>query len=352
MKWNRPARLLLIHVTIWAIYIGCEITAIYLMNRVPLKASTIYFYGCNIAAFYVELYILGAAFFTRPRLTKTILTLVNIGVWTIVKLAIEYFVIFSHLPVAEREKLMLQVYGLDLFRTVNYVGMGALYWFGGNVSRFEREAYRSKINELTAMQRRSQVEIELAESKNAFLQQQLNPHLLFNTLNFIYSSVLKHSDEAAKAVLLLADIMRYSLDGADGDGKVALADELDNLQKLIDITGHRYEGGLQLSYQQDGEPGDLRIIPLILLTLTENIFKHGILNRPDLRATIFIEIAPSGTFRLLSGNFKKAQTAFQRTSSIGMRNLRARLDHTYLERYSLTTKDLDDRFELNLTITL
>jgi len=38
----------------------------------------------------------------------------------------------------------------------------------------------------------------------------LNPHLLFNTLNFIYQDILSTSPKAAEAVMTLSDVMRYS----------------------------------------------------------------------------------------------------------------------------------------------
>ena len=42
-----------------------------------------------------------------------------------------------------------------------------------------------------------------------YLQSQLNPHFLFNTLNSIYSLSLQKSDKAPDVIIRLADIMRY-----------------------------------------------------------------------------------------------------------------------------------------------
>ncbi|MFC0186523.1 histidine kinase [Pseudarcicella hirudinis] len=74
------------------------------------------------------------------------------------------------------------------------------------------------------------LEYERNQAQLAFLRSQINPHFLYNTLNFFYAKVLSHSREAAEGILVLVEMMKYALKEEDGNGKVMLDKEVQHLE--------------------------------------------------------------------------------------------------------------------------
>ncbi len=186
----------------------------------------------------------------------------------------------------------------------------------------------------------------LAEARLAYFRQQINPHLLFNTLNLIYSKVYRQSPEAGRPVLLLSELMRFSLAETGPDGKVPLSAELEQLENLLEINRSRFDEPLPITVRLPEAPAEARILPLILLTLTENMFKHGQLLRPAL-----LEISVKGNrLRYHSQNLKKVKSKQQPLPQLGLQNIRKRLELAYGRRFRLQIREEGDNFALTLTL--
>jgi two-component system, LytTR family, sensor kinase len=117
--------------------------------------------------------------------------------------------------------------------------------------------------------------VKLQASELSFLRSQLNPHFLFNALNSIHALSLMQSTRASDAVLLLSDLMRYTLNYGKKN-LVSLEEEMDIVQKYLALEQIRF--GKKLTYQFDIQPNTLPILipPIIVQTLTENAIKHAI----------------------------------------------------------------------------
>ena len=107
------------------------------------------------------------------------------------------------------------------------------------------------------------------------LQRQLHPHFLFNTLNTI--SALMHRDvEAADEMLVqLSDLLRLTLDRV-GTQQVPLKDELDFLQKYLEIEQTRFGDRLTGAHRRRSRTLDAPVPNLLLQPLVENALRHGI----------------------------------------------------------------------------
>lgn len=104
---------------------------------------------------------------------------------------------------------------------------------------------------------------------------QINPHFLFNTLNSISSLIHINQDKADEMIQKLSDVFRYSLQS----GKkrfVSLNDEINVVEKYLEIEKVRFENRLDYVIQMDESCKNCIIPPLILQTLVENSVKHGI----------------------------------------------------------------------------
>ncbi|MEK6781360.1 MAG: histidine kinase [Bacteroidota bacterium] len=191
---------------------------------------------------------------------------------------------------------------------------------------------------------RDKVEAELK-----FLKVQLNPHFLFNTLNNLYYLASEKSDKAPQAILQLSEILDYVMHSSK-TVFVPLNKELKQVENYTSLELLRYEDRIHVETNLTGQSSNHSIGPMILITLIENAFKHGVMQATGKSwirmkvecSTEKIEIAISNSWHSKeSGN------------GIGLENLKSQLNHLYPESHSLlvdTTKQ--NEFSVNLVLNL
>ena len=115
----------------------------------------------------------------------------------------------------------------------------------------------------------------LLRSRMEALQNQINPHFLFNTLNSVSSLVRFDPDTARELIIKLATILRRLL--GSGDAFVPLREELEFIDNYLDIEVVRF-GRDKLQVVKELEPASLdAMVPSMLLQpLVENSIKHGL----------------------------------------------------------------------------
>jgi two-component system LytT family sensor kinase len=193
---------------------------------------------------------------------------------------------------------------------------------------FHRE---SQEREVTA----AQLQTRLAEAQLQALQRQLHPHFLFNTLHTI--SALMHRDtDAADAMLAkLSDLLRLTLDRV-GTQQVSLKDELDFLQKYLDIERTRFADRIAVSTRIEPETLDASVPNLVLQPLVENALRHGIGPKIGGGTVEIIAARDGDQLRLVvrdngAGLSTDAMNAFN--TGVGLSNTRSRLQHLYGDRH-------------------
>jgi two-component system, LytTR family, sensor kinase len=207
------------------------------------------------------------------------------------------------------------------------------------------ELERQRLNEIILRQR---VEQELTKAENAFLKAQINPHFLFNTLDFIYHNILEVSPLAADAVISLTEMMRYAIDADKGGEYILLGDEIDQVNNLQYLNRLRKKEELPLKLIYAEEVRELSFIPLVLLTLTENIFKHGNLSIGN-EATMQIYIE-KGQFVIETDN-ASSRLRKSKSSKTGLINIEKRLKYAYGDDiYFNHALSDDDRFRLQIKV--
>jgi two-component system LytT family sensor kinase len=345
-----PLRVVLLHACFWSIFIILELAYLRRLNGgLEPAVNYLVYYGLNVGLFYGQLWLMHLGF-KKPGthlLKRVSLFALLLTVYLGLKYEIHDILVALHIYTTRPIVHLTSFLTGALFRAWYFIFLAAFYWAAGHLAAYSR---RAKDAEQAQRLAEAVAERQLAEARVAYLQQQLNPHLLFNSLNFIYTSVYKHSEEGARAVELLSEIMRYSLAGADTDGKTSLSDELAQVMNLVEINASRFSEPLQLQARVDGiEEGDHRILPLILLTLTENLFKHGhVLDRAH-PAKLHIHTA-AGRLTFMTRNRKKVKTGYDPIGGTGLVNARTRLDYAYGPTYTLEVTETTEIFELTLTL--
>jgi two-component system LytT family sensor kinase len=182
-----------------------------------------------------------------------------------------------------------------------------------------------------------------------FLKSQINPHFLFNSLNNIYALAYKKSDETPAAILKLSEIMRYMLKESD-DYKVLLSDEIQYLKSYIDLNRLRYKDGISIELNVNVDNENYRVMPLMLISFIENIFKHGEVANPEIPVQINL-VVQNNKLHFETKNQIKISNKDE-SSGIGLRNIYRRLDLMYPNKYALEIDQNSKQYHVSLTIEL
>jgi two-component system, LytTR family, sensor kinase len=189
------------------------------------------------------------------------------------------------------------------------------------------------------------LEKENTAAKLALLKQQINPHFLYNTLSMNYTKALPLSDELAEMIAKLSDMMRYSITETDAQGMVPLANEIKFIGQYVAMNEARFNKIGNCVFIIKSSQSTFKIAPLLLISFVENAYKHG-----DLAEPIKIELKEENCIFDFSVENKIAKGPKDKTSGIGLENIKNRLQLLYKNRHSLliTSNDTDYKIELKL----
>ncbi len=187
----------------------------------------------------------------------------------------------------------------------------------------------------------AQLETRLVEARLKTLEAELHPHFLFNTLHAISTLVHRDPEAADRMISRLSDLLSITFDRT-GEPKVTLKEEIDFLQKYLDIEQTRFQDRLTVSVTVDPEGLDGEVPRMILQPLVENAIKHGIAGRNGGNQIhisagregdrLWMQVRDNGV-GLQVGTLKALRTG------VGLSNTRARLDCLYGRLYRLEFTD-------------
>ncbi len=201
------------------------------------------------------------------------------------------------------------------------------------------------------MERKARLlEQEVNAARLIILKHQFNPHFLYNTLSYMYAQARPVSEKLSKSILMLSDMMRYSLNKTDENGLVPIANEIEYIENFIEIHRLRFEADFCLNLEIEGIVGPKKIVPLLLITFVENAIKHGVLNEPQNPILVKISIE-NNSLNLFVKN-KKQLGIKDETSGIGLQNTIKRLKLVYPQNHKLEINDLPKSYSANLTINI
>ena len=122
------------------------------------------------------------------------------------------------------------------------------------------------------------LEARLAEARLKTLEAELHPHFLFNTLHAISTLVHTQPEAADRMISRLSDLLRITF-SRSGAACVPLQEELEFLQKYLEIEQTRFQDRLTVEYEIDPDTLDAEVPRLILQPIVENAIKHGVAPR-------------------------------------------------------------------------
>ncbi len=204
----------------------------------------------------------------------------------------------------------------------------------------------------------SSIKLSQKEAELNSLQNQINPHFLYNTLESIRGAALYHGiHEIASMSKSLSLLFRYSISERV---LVSVKEELQHLENYLSIQNFRFEDKFELQYNIPPELLNYKILKLTLQPLIENSIKHGLemklgkgtikIEILSLESNIKIIISDDGlgippkkleelNRSLTSDKSRYTDESVRTGTGIGVMNVNSRIKLYFGEQYGLKFRD-------------
>lgn len=248
------------------------------------------------------------------------------------RMALEYWLLFPYHPQQGFYKFSLAQF---LFSTITI----SLAFFLGAILNI--------LDDYFHLQRKQEsMQLQQAAAELNLLKAQVQPHFLFNTLNNIYYLAYTKSDLAATVIARLSSIMRYFVDEAPKE-KVPLSTEISFLKNYIELEQIRMLHAARLHFDHEGVDEMIRIPPMLLIPLVENIYKHGVdKSVPENEICIKLKMENGK----LHFNTRNTVHPVEKPgeSGVGLDNLRKRLQLLFRNDFTLATEQDGNHYNVAL----
>lgn len=184
------------------------------------------------------------------------------------------------------------------------------------------------------------MEAHLKDAQLKYLQAQINPHFLFNTLNAgAQLAMMEGADRTYEYVQNMAEFFRYNV--KKGDETVTVREEIELVDNYIYILNVRFSGDIHYEKKVDPSLSHVEMPSMILQPIVENCVNHGIremagegriwlsVYRIDDVACISVRdngvgMSSETISKVMSGTYREEELAAG-SNGIGMDNVIARL---------------------------
>ncbi|QEC66701.1 GHKL domain-containing protein [Panacibacter ginsenosidivorans] len=213
-------------------------------------------------------------------------------------------------------------------------------------------AYKVVLDKIKSDKLSRERENENLKTELSFLRSQVSPHFMFNVLNNMVALARKQSDQLEPSLIKLSSLMRYMLYETDDD-KVLLEKEVEYVKSYIDLQQLRFGKNVKVNVNIQNVDGGHEIEPMLLIPFVENAFKHG--TGLIECAQIDIEMSVKNNILYFSARNKyneQSNEVKDKTSGIGLTNVKRRLNLLYGNNHSLLINRKDNWFTVSLQLNL
>jgi two-component system LytT family sensor kinase len=324
------------HLLLWALLIGPHsFFSAYLINEHfgLLLYCIVIADGLLIAMIYFIIYVLIEKYVVKKQIAAFSLWLIALfTIYTLacVKMETDIAAVLGH----EQKVAVLSVFYFINISRYTLIGF-LLYRLNQSVKQ------KKKLDEITVQKLRAEVN---------YLRAQINPHFLFNTLNNLYGLSLERSEKTPELIIRLSNMMDFMLYEVEGT-KVLLQRDIENLENYIEMERIRQGNNARIHFEVRGEVTNQLIEPLLMLPLVENAFKHGVNQMiGGAYLDITLSVSKDDIEFVVKNNYKSGKTKQQIHQSVGVGNLRKRLELFYPGRHNLEIYDDSTNYRVTLRI--
>ena len=160
----------------------------------------------------------------------------------------------------------------------------------------------------------------------------------------------KHSWPFWIRIIKLSEIMRYMIYDTSSD-KVSISKEIEYLESYISLQRLRLKDPDYISFSVNNAISNKMIAPMIFVSFVENAFKHSLKQMKSPGIIISLNVQENCIFFTATNYFKTDESVIKdKTSGIGLVNVRRRLELIYPNKYDLKIINDNNIYTVQLTI--
>ena len=341
------------HVLSWSIYIGYEIfiAKLFPQGMRFFISNYVLYYILNICLFYTHAHlILPSALSNKVSAVWKLPLLLIAEIIAYVSIILVEGMLMGDIELdTDTQGFIFDISGLEYFLIpiMPYLLYSTGYYILTRYLKAQKAIQLKLLEDYTHQIENEQLKNQLLVVEASLLKAQINPHLLYNTLNFINYSARKNPDEADEATQLLASIMRYALEDVTNTGLVPLSKELSQVRNIIRLNYLRFNHQVKIELDVADGLEEVQVLPLLLLTVIENVFKHGDVKNVNFPARIAIR-HDRCSLVITSRNLISTSTLPKEQSGKGLINILRTLQIHYPEEYVMEYGPDGNVFSLKL----
>lgn len=199
--------------------------------------------------------------------------------------------------------------------------------------------------------REKEAQAEKLSAELKFLRSQISPHFIFNVMTNLVSLARQKSDLLEPSLIRLADLLRYML-YETGKDKFPIDAEIEYLKSYISLQQLRFGDDVRVETSWDFDEKNCFIEPMLLVPFVENAFKHGIGMVKDPYIDIRLRARDGQLYFHITNNYDKQNSSKDKSSGIGLENIKKRLSLLYAGKYRLEITDRNDIYSVELKLEL
>lgn len=194
------------------------------------------------------------------------------------------------------------------------------------------------------MMEMQQLKIENIANQFEALKNQLNPHMLFNSLNTLYSLIRESPEKAQEYLNELSKVMRYTLQKDSESHSISVKEEMEFVYSYIYLLKMRYEDNLTFKFEIAESEMSKKLPKMSIQLLIENAVKH---NEISNRHPLSIEVRTNNDSIEVSNRLQLRRGTVSSTG-IGLSNLSNR--YKLLYKKDIEIIETDDTFTVVLPL--
>jgi len=194
------------------------------------------------------------------------------------------------------------------------------------------------------------LEKENLNTQLSLFKAQIDQHFLFNTINNI--DVLIETKPAVASAYLrkLSEILRFVLYKVTAP-QIALKEEIDYLEKYVDLQRIRSTNPNFVKFQVEGEPKNIKVAPMVFIVFVENAIKYVADKKLNEAVKLKLQILPDRILFSAANNFiKPVLTNAPQSGGLGIESAKKRLNLFYKNQFNLQINADGGYFYVNLEI--
>ncbi len=211
--------------------------------------------------------------------------------------------------------------------------------------KYARDHYTLELNNRESQRKGLEAELKLIEH-------QMDPHVIFNNFNNLYSISIYRPEYLKPTVKKLKAILHYLFNESKSE-KVLLEKEVEMIKNYVGLEVLRFGDRLKVHFEPEGQMSGLKIAPLILYSFVEHCFVHGAGENPR-KSWIRIELkVQDSRLSFVAAHSISSSRDYPSEGKGGSyENSIRRLELEYPNSHRLTIKEKNDIHEVELHISL